>query len=98
MVPLLQGKKVQREPVVHHTYKGDFALRQGDWVFIDHETGDANTEPDWFRKERSVQPHNFPAELFNLKTDPQQTVNLYDQYPEKVDEMKKVLRRIKGSD
>ena len=32
-----------------------------------------------------------PAQLYNLKKDPSQTTNLYDQYPEKVKEMETML-------
>jgi hypothetical protein len=32
-----------------------------------------------------------PAQLYNLEKDPSQTTNLYNEFPEKVEEMKKLL-------
>ena len=76
-----------------------FAIRHGNWLFIDHKTGDGNNgprkEPGWLRKERGVVPHHSKAELFNLKEDPQQTRNLYDQHPEKASELMKLLKQFK---
>jgi hypothetical protein len=42
---------------------------------------------DWITLEPGVQSHDFTAEISNLKIDPQQKVNLYDQYSEKAEEM-----------
>jgi arylsulfatase A-like enzyme len=38
-----------------------------------------------------------PVELFNLKTDPQQTRNLAAEHPEKVEELKKLLSQLEAS-
>lgn len=92
-LPLLQGESCQaeRESVIHHTPSGQFAIRHKEWLYIDHTTGDANAEPEWFRNERGVKSHDGPCELFNLKQDPQQTTNLYDQYPEDAKKLKQML-------
>jgi len=100
ILPLLQDKNITfplRESVIHHTHtpRVHFAIRNKEWLYIDYITGDANAEPEWFRKERGVHAHGFPGELFNLEHDPQQTVNLYGEYPEKVRELKALLCQIK---
>ena len=87
-----------REATVHHSSRGWFAIRQGDWVLIDHPTGDSNSagpnrEPAWFRTERQVPAHNQQVELFNLRDDPAQTTNRAQIDPERVRSMQRLLRR-----
>ena len=93
---LLDGNlaKPYRESIIHHTPQGIFAIRQQDWIFIDHGPPDPS-EPEWFRKKRNVQPHSFPGQLYNLKDDPTQSVNLYGQHPERVRKMKALLNSYK---
>jgi arylsulfatase A len=96
ILPLLKGSNQPvRESVIHHSASGKFAIRQGDWLFIDYKTGDGNSgprkEPDWFRKERGVVSYPSNTMLFNLKDDPQQKRNLYKNHPEKAGELKKLL-------
>jgi arylsulfatase A-like enzyme len=65
---------------------------------INGPTGDnGRQEPEWIRKERGVEPHTQPVELFNLKTDPQQTRNLAAEHPEKVKELKKLFSQLEAS-
>lgn len=87
-----------REATVHHGNKGWFGIRQGDWVLIEHPSGDNNVggraaEPEWFRRQRSVVPHDQPVELYNLQRDPQQTTNVADRAEERVRSMKALLAR-----
>ena len=89
-----------REATVHHGSRGWFGIRQGDWVLIDHPTGDSNSagpnrEPEWFRRERLVASHAEGVELFNLHDDPQQTTNLAASAPDRVKSMKSLLERYK---
>ena len=78
VLPALLGENSTaplREATVHHGGGGRFAIRQGDWVFIDAESGDDNKEPDWFREERDVEAHEEPGELFNIADDPAEKRN-----------------------
>ena len=97
MLPLLQGKTDApvRDFAVHHSYSGSFAIRKGDWVFIDAPSGDNNREPDWFKEERGYTPHDYPSELFNLQDDISERTNLYGDHPEVVRELSQLLERIK---
>ena len=94
-LPLLQGKSSEsiRKSLIHHTPGLQFAIRTKEWLCIDHKSGDANAEPEWFRNERGVKPHDGRCELFNLEQDFRQTTNLYDEYPDKVKELKRLLRQ-----
>ncbi|MBN2309107.1 MAG: arylsulfatase [Candidatus Hydrogenedentes bacterium] len=81
---------------VHHSCSGRFAIRKGDWVFIDAPSGDDNREPAWFKKERGYAAHDFPGELFNLKDDIAERVNRYGERPEVVAELLELLSRVKA--
>ena len=86
MLPLLEGDTDApvRDFAVHHSCHGTFAIRRGDWVYIDAPDGDDNREPDWFKVERGYTAHDFPGELFNLDVDISERVNRYGDHPDLV--------------
>jgi arylsulfatase A len=84
-----------REATVHQSISGKFAIRQGDWVFIDAKTGNDSEEPRWFKQERGYQEDNFPGELYNLSSDASEHHNLYGEQPEKVKALKALLEKYK---
>jgi hypothetical protein len=96
-LPLLQGRTDApvRDFVVHHSGSGRFAIRKGDWVFIDAPNGDDNGEPDWFKKERGYTSHGFPGELFDLGDDIAERTNLYGEHPRVVRELSELLNQVK---
>jgi arylsulfatase A-like enzyme len=99
MLPLLQGKTdmAVREFAVHQSCSGKFAIRKGDWVFIDAPSGDdSNSEPQWFKRERGYTSHNFEGELFNLSEDIAERVNCYGDRPEVVSELSELLESVTG--
>ena len=99
ILPALLGEKLEkpiREATVHHSCNGKFAIRQGDWVFIDAPTGDDNKEPDWLKEERGYKSHNFPGELYDLAQDPSERRNLYGERPEIVQRLKALLEKYKA--
>ena len=98
LLPLLKGEtdKPTRDLVVHHSMSGRFAIRRGDWVFIDSPTGDDNGEPEWLKQQRGYEPHDSPGELFNLREDLSERVNRYADQPEIVKELSAILNRIKA--
>ena len=99
ILPALMGEKLQkpiREATVLHSASGRFAIRQGEWVFVDAPTGGDNREPDWFKKERGYQPHNFPGELYDLSQDLSERRNLYGEHPEIVQRLKALLEKYKA--
>jgi arylsulfatase A-like enzyme len=98
IMPALRGQKTDkpiREAIVHHSGNGHFAIRQGDYVFIDWPTGDDNREPAWFKNERGYTAHEFPGELYDLRQDAAERKNLFRERPEIVREMKTLLQKYK---
>ncbi|MBI4874282.1 MAG: arylsulfatase [Acidobacteria bacterium] len=98
IAPALLGQKRSapiREATVLHTANGEFAIRQGEWVFIDAKTGMNSKEPEWFRKERGYQLHDLPGELYSLKQDLAERRNLYAGRPEIVKRLKALLEKYK---
>ena len=101
VLPALFGKPLDkpiREATVHHSGSGKFAIRQGDWVLIDSPTGDDNRkagEPEWLKKERGYVAHNQPGELFDVRQDLAERRNYYAERPDKVRELKALLKRYK---
>lgn len=97
ILPLLRSEAPEgvRDFVVHHSMRGRFAIRRGDWVFIDDATGADMPEPEWFAAERGYRAHAYPGELYDLGDDLTERQNRYGQRPEIVDELKALLHEAK---
>ena len=99
ILPLLRGDSDEggvRAFTVHHSFQNRYAIRKGDWVFIDDPTGGDREEPDWFRAERGYTDHAFPGELYNLADDVSERRNLYGAHPDIVRELKDLLEQVKA--
>jgi len=93
-LPLLTGEAgtVDRPPVVMHSITGKFALRRGDWKFID-----CRGSGGWSLPENRV-PDDAPAgQLYNLREDVGEQTNLFLAQPEMVSELRAVLSAIRDS-
>lgn len=101
ILPVLRGENLLtpvREATVHHSARGKFAIRQGDWVLIDAPWGDdngAHGEPRWLKDERGYSPHMQPGELYNLREDLAERHNRFAERPELVNELKSRLEKYK---
>ncbi|MCX6636785.1 MAG: arylsulfatase [Acidobacteria bacterium] len=98
IAPALVGEKRPapiREATVLHTANGEFAIRQGEWVFIDAKTGMNTKEPEWFRKQRGYTLHSLAGELYNLGQDLAERKNLYAERPDIAGKLKTLLERYK---
>ena len=99
ILPALLGERLNaplREATVHHSGRGKFAIRRGDWVLILAPSGDDNRnrgEPDWFKQARGYEPHTAAGELYDLATDPSQQTNRYATETAKVHALTKILKR-----
>ena len=95
LLPLLQGQRSERladRAVVHHGINGVFAIRRGPWKLIL-----ARGSGGWSLPENKV-PTDAPAgQLYNLQRDPTETTNLYDQYPQIVQQLTLILAQFKES-
>ena len=78
-VPPLHGKSLLQVFKKDNTVKHDF-------LWWNHEGNRAIRVGDW----KIVADHNFPWELYNMKSDKSETINLAGQFPEKVNEMEKL--------
>jgi arylsulfatase A len=102
LLPVLLGEELDhpvREATVHHSCSGKFAIRKGDWVFINAPSGDDNGaqgEPEFLKRERGYTKHNQPGELFNLRDDISEHRNHYADHPEIVCELKALLEKYKA--
>lgn len=94
ILSILTGKESanNRPPVIHHSGSGKFAIRDGDWKLIEGLGSGGFSEP----KNPEPQPGDPEGQLYNLKTDPQETTNLYLSNPEKVKELKTKLEEIRS--
>jgi len=102
LLPVLTGQdyeKPLRVATVQNTKKGHYALRKGDWVYLNQSTGAARKESKEYLKSLDLVafPSDSPGLLFNLKEDPRQSHNLYEDDPERVEEMDALLQKyLKG--
>ncbi len=89
---ILNGEtgKVVRESMVHHSSGGYFAIRLGDWKFIDGLGSGGFSHPS-----KIVAEEKGPkGQLYNLKEDTLESQNLCFQNPEKGDELSKIMKEI----
>ncbi len=84
---LMGNDKAVRPFTIHHSIKGQFAIRQGDWKLL-MTTGDGG---GWALPwQNQVTPAKL-VQLYNLKNDPSESTNLELQYPEKVQQLVTLL-------
>lgn len=95
MLPALlggKGKRPIREATVHHSFDGSFAIRQGDWKLLLHQgPGDNNYAK--IAPELPVSDPGAAGQLYNLRADPQERVNLYRQRPAIVARLSALLKK-----
>ena len=97
LLPVLTGNDYQkplRTATVQNTARDKYALRQGDWVYLNTSSGAAQREKKEYLEHFGLKTYQkeTPGLLFNLKEDPRQSKNLYQQHPEKVAAMEKLLK------
>lgn len=68
-----------RLQMVHHTYSGNFALRDREWKFI---------------PQRSAKDGSWSYQLYRLDEDPYETHNLAEELPDKVEYYKNLLEEL----
>ncbi len=85
LLPLLKGKeKPVRQNAVSCSIRGIPSIRLGEWkLILDSGSG------GWTKGESDQK-----VQLYRLDKDPGETSNLASKYPEKVDEMKKLLEKL----
>lgn len=85
----LKGKPGQvREATVHHSINGSFAIRKGNWKLALCPGSGGWSYPRPSDMKNLDLP---PLQLFNLKTDPSETNNVYQSNPDKTRELYALL-------
>ena len=95
-----QGDKPLRKYLLQQTISLALSIRRGPWKLLDHKGSGGN------RYERNPRLKKYiiqdtapdaPGQLYNLDSDPGETINLYFQQPEIVKELKNQLEKYKSS-
>jgi arylsulfatase A len=97
---VITGKKYNsplREATIHNTYKSIWGVRKGDYLYINNSTGGHRTLPKSFKELTGYTDFNTKGILFNMVDDPEQRVNLYNKYPEKIIEMDSLIYTYRNS-
>ena len=101
LLPWLTGRAATppRTTIIHNTNPKRFAIRHGDWLLVDGQTGvtDGKTRSPpaaWVEKHGYPPDDDQPVELFDLAHDPGQRRNLAAQQPERVAELRGLLARL----
>lgn len=83
--------RVVRQSSVHNTFEGAYALRQGDWLYINTPDAAHTEVPQWYSEDMQYEVDATEGLLYNLAEDPSQNNSLYLDYPEKVAQMEALL-------
>ena len=91
-LPVLLSQKLLkpvREAIVHHSVDGTFAIRQGDWKLVMALGSRGFSEP------KDIQPQTGEpqGQLYNLRTDSEEKINLWLQQPEIVERLTALLKQ-----
>jgi len=95
ILPTLLGNgQAQRAFVVHHSARGMFALRAGDWKLVEGLGSGGFTKP------AVIEPvEGGPVgQLYNLADDPSEETNLYLERPDIVGRLARILEETRGTD
>ncbi len=98
ILPVIKGDGPgPRTAHVHNTNPNQWAIRHGDWVLIDHKTGYVSgRNQGWETRRGYPNDGGGEAELYNLKDDPGQKVDVAARNPEKVEDLRALLARIRS--
>jgi arylsulfatase A-like enzyme len=93
ILPQLMGEPADNSaPVIHHSSRGYFAIRYGDWKFIDGLGSGGFSQPPIIEPE----PGGPTGQLYNLKEDIGERDNSFIANQEKVKELEGLLNQIKA--
>lgn len=95
LLPLILNTKednVIREATVHHAIYGDFTIRCGDWKLLLAPSSGGWSYPSPVKDTAYVK--TLPSvQLYNMKTDPEESKNVYAEHPEVVKKLRDILIR-----
>ncbi len=87
MLPLVKNEpqKHSRQPIIHHSVRGMFAIRKGDWKYIE-----GSGSGGW-----STETELTAGQLYNVIQDPGEKNNLFESKPEMVAQLQNELEKIR---
>jgi len=97
MMPVLKGEKpFVRNTLVMNTKPRQYGIRQGEWLLLldPIESFDGKKDSDEYRAATGFTRIEEKQALFNLKDDIGQRKNLIGQYPEKAQQLEKLLKQV----
>lgn len=101
LLPAWVGSQKDDEPIrpwlLTQSFRGQFQVRQGNWKYLDHGGSGGNDYGRGMLREFAL-PESEPslsAQLYDLASDPQETHNLLEANPDKVQELQEILNRCK---
>lgn len=93
ILPLLLNTSEQepiREATVHHSINGEFSLRRGDWKVLFSPSSGGWSYPRPGRDTAVIR--TLPKiQLYHIKTDPEETKNVYTEHPAVVKEFRNLM-------
>ena len=97
LLPLLRGETdAVRSSHIHNTYEEQWAIREGDWVLIDAKDGyRSGRNKAWEQRHAYPADDKAPVELYDLKSDIGQKINVAAQHADKVSELQDLLKEIR---
>ncbi|MBD3675446.1 MAG: sulfatase-like hydrolase/transferase [Planctomycetaceae bacterium] len=104
LLPVWKGEKLKkpvRPFLLQHTASLAMSIRVGDWKYLDHRGSGGNN----YERRADLKPYRLPetapqapGQLYNLKSDPGETTNVYNQYPDVVARLKAQLdKQLQGT-
>jgi arylsulfatase A-like enzyme len=82
------GSSPIREATVHHSLHGFFSIRKGKWKLTPYLGSGGFTQPDLIIPQKG----EAPGTLFDMEKDPREQVNLYNQFPDVVQELSSLMQ------
>lgn len=96
LMPLLKGEVESVRTTHVHNTSATYAIRHGDWVLVDGKDGYGSGRNAAWEAQRGYSPDDkSPVELYNIKTDLAQKHNIAADHPERVAELKALLKQIR---
>lgn len=85
---LLEGsQEPSRKFAIHHSLRGEFAIRKGKWKLVSNRGSGGFSVP----RKLNPSPRGPVGQLFDLQTDPSETRNVWNVHPKVVDELSMLL-------
>ena len=93
LLPPLHGNPWTRPraAVIHHSSRGMFAIRDGDWKLVAGNGSGGREDP-------KGRPFQRPYQLFDIASDPSEQHNVYDQHPIVAQRLERKLTCIRSQD